>query len=161
MKVTGSMKVTDEQIKLALEAQAGNISGTAQELNVTRNTIYNHINSNPELMQVVTDARESLVDYAESGLLAQVEQGNMTAIAYVLNNSREAKARGWSKSEPAQPNLHAIQHEQEREVMDEIKAGNVKFDYLEDVIGNDYATELFERAGVPVANPNNGKGKRE
>jgi hypothetical protein len=89
------MKLTVRQAESALKQTAGNVMMAARALNVSRSTLYRRINESPELLELLTDTREELVDIAESALRKNVLDGNMSAVAYVLNNAPEAKRRGW------------------------------------------------------------------
>lgn len=90
-------KYTVKQIENALIKTAGNVSQAARELGADRNTIYNHINASPTLAQVLQNAREELVDIAESALRKEVLDGNITAIIWTLKANPAAKERGWSE----------------------------------------------------------------
>lgn len=87
------MTLTVEQIAIALEKKAGNITHAANVLKVTRWALYKRINGEETLQQIVTDAREALVDIAESKLLQQVKKGNIAAIIFTLKT--QGKARGY------------------------------------------------------------------
>lgn len=88
-------RLTLKQIEEALKKTAGNLSQAAKALGVDRKTIYNRINANPALAASLADIREELVDIAESALRRNVINGDNSAIFYTLNNSPEAKRRGW------------------------------------------------------------------
>ena len=79
-----------------IEKLKGNVSAVARAYNVDRTTMYRWINASPTLQQALDDSRERMVDDAESVLYKQVVQDqNMQAVMYVLNNSPQAKRRGW------------------------------------------------------------------
>lgn len=86
-------RLTDEQIAHALRMQRGNISATAEALGVTRWTIYTRIKDNAALGAICTDARESLIDVAESALLKLINEGNVAAIIFALKT--QGKSRGY------------------------------------------------------------------
>jgi len=89
------MALTITQVEEALKKTAGNISATAKALGYSRTHVYNKINASSRLQRVLSDTREELVDIAESALRRNVIQGDNSAIFYTLNNSPEAKRRGW------------------------------------------------------------------
>lgn len=89
------MALTVRKIEAALRQTRGNVSAAARELGVTRSAIYAKIASNPALRITLEDIREEMVDIAESALYRRLLDGDMTAIAYVLNNNPIAKRRGW------------------------------------------------------------------
>lgn len=83
-------------VKAEIERFKGNVSAVARAYGVERGTVYNWINASPTLQQALDDSRERMVDDAESVLYKQVVQDqNMQAVMYVLNNSPQAKRRGW------------------------------------------------------------------
>lgn len=85
--------LTNEQIADALKKKAGNISAAATALKVTRQTLHNHIKDDADLQQIVTDAREAMVDVAESEALKQIKLGNTAMIIYTLKT--QGKSRGY------------------------------------------------------------------
>jgi hypothetical protein len=87
------MALTKEQIANALERKAGNVTEAAKALKVTRQALHLHIKDDEDLQTIVTQARESLVDIAESSLLKQIKEGNTAAIIFTLKT--QGKARGY------------------------------------------------------------------
>lgn len=85
--------LTIEQIAHAIEKKAGNVSDAARALKVTRRALYKRIDDSEELQQVLKDARETLVDVAESQLLKQIKRGNTAAIIFTLKT--QGKERGY------------------------------------------------------------------
>jgi hypothetical protein len=73
----------------------GNISAVADAFGVARKTVYDWIESMPTAQQALADARERSADTAISKLHDAVDDGNLNAIFYVINNSPETKRRGW------------------------------------------------------------------
>jgi hypothetical protein len=86
-------RYTVEQVENALSRTSGNIAAAARELGASRSTIYRFIEGSPTLQQVLVDAREELVDIAESALRREVLNGNITAIIFTLKT--QGKARGY------------------------------------------------------------------
>lgn len=86
-------KLTVGQIENALKRAAGNVAYAAREMGVARSTLYRHINDSPTLQQALDDAREELVDIAESSLRKQILEGNTTAIIFTLKTL--GKDRGY------------------------------------------------------------------
>lgn len=87
------MALSITKIQQTLQAKAGNVSETAKALNVSRTTLYKYINKSPVLQKTLDDAREHLVDMAESALLRGIMQGNMTAVIFALKT--QGKDRGY------------------------------------------------------------------
>lgn len=88
-------RLTDAQIAAGLRAQRGNISATAEALGVDRRTIYRRVTDNTELEAIWKEARESLIDVAESALLKLINEGNVAAIIFALKT--QGRARGYSE----------------------------------------------------------------
>lgn len=83
-------------IEAQIKRTQGNVSAIARSYDVSRKTVYNWINASPTLQQALDDSRERMVDDCESVLYKQaVQDQNMQAVMYVLNNSPQAKRRGW------------------------------------------------------------------
>lgn len=78
------MRVTVEQIEQALRQANGNVSHAAHELGMARGALHHRISQSARLKQVVAEAREELVDIAETALRKQIEQGNIAAIIFAL-----------------------------------------------------------------------------
>ena len=89
--------LTIDQIAHALKQAAGNVSYAARGLGVARTTIWRHVVKSPTLQEVLNDAREELVDIAESGLRAKAARGNVTAMIWITKASPAAKKRGWGE----------------------------------------------------------------
>jgi len=87
------MALTIKQIKKGLEANAGFISGAAKSLGVTYQAIHNRINKDKELKDFYDAITESHLDLAESKLLSNIKDGNMTGICFFLKC--KGKARGY------------------------------------------------------------------
>jgi len=84
-----------ELIKKIEEAE-GNISAVARAYGRSRTAVYQWIASYPTAQQALSDRRHSVVDEAESVLFNRaIEDGELTALFYILNNMAEAKERGW------------------------------------------------------------------
>lgn len=87
------MALTVKQVAKALEATGGNVSEAARALGVHRTTVHRKIKSSETLQEIVTDARESLVDLAEGKIKSEIKKGNITAIIFTLKT--QGKERGW------------------------------------------------------------------
>jgi hypothetical protein len=73
----------------------GNISAIARAYDAPRSTVYSWIEFYPSTMQALVDERERSADTAISKLHQAVDEGNLNAVFYVINNSPETKRRGW------------------------------------------------------------------
>lgn len=85
--------LTVEQITNALEKKAGNITEAAKALKITRQSLHRRISEDETLKQVVIDAREALVDLAESESRKQIKEGNTAIIIFTLKTL--GKSRGY------------------------------------------------------------------
>lgn len=85
--------LTVEQIAHALEKKAGNITEAARALKVTRQALHKRISDDEMLQRIVIDAREALVDVAESQALKQIKLGNTAIIIFTLKTL--GKSRGY------------------------------------------------------------------
>lgn len=85
--------VTPEQVQSVLVACNGNVSEAARRLGCSRITIYEHVNNNPSLKLVLAEAREALVDAAETAIDKLIKEGNVAAIIFTLKT--QGKRRGW------------------------------------------------------------------
>ena len=84
---------TDAQIVKAVRRAAGMVSVAARALGCDTQTIYNRMKTVPEVKQAVTDARDELLDRAESKLLEEINNNNITAIIFALKTV--GKSRGY------------------------------------------------------------------
>lgn len=85
---------TIDTIVSTYQKKAGNISATCVALNNTsRTTFYKWRNESEELNRRLKEVEESLVDFTESKLLEQIQEGNMTAIIFHLKT--KGKSRGY------------------------------------------------------------------
>ena len=85
--------ITKKQYKEAIMRAAGNMSAAAQMLSVSRQAVRLQVEKHPDLKQSVEEARETLIDMAESKLTKAVKDGDMTAIIFTLKT--QGKHRGW------------------------------------------------------------------
>ena len=91
--MAGQARLTVDQIDHALKQASGNVTYAAKALGVARGTLYRRIGQNARLQETLTDARESLVDAAESALHKQILDGNIAAIIFALKTL--GKDRGY------------------------------------------------------------------
>ena len=91
----------DELVK-ALETSGGIITDAAKILGVTPRGLRRRVKGDQALQRVLDETREDLVDQAESGLLANILKGNVTAQIFALKCL--GKDRGWiEKPEESAP----------------------------------------------------------
>lgn len=80
-------------VAAALADLDGNVSAVARRFGVTRGAVEQLIAKNELLQQVVRDAREGLLDEAESALNRAVKEGAAWAICFFLKT--QGRCRGY------------------------------------------------------------------
>lgn len=90
-----SKKILVDTVEPLIEDMNGNIAAIARKLGVSRNTVYSRIAESATLQRKLKDARETMVDNAESALYRAVLDGNMTAIIFFLKT--QGKDRGYTE----------------------------------------------------------------
>jgi hypothetical protein len=88
-------KIPDRAIELALRKTMGNVSSAAKVLGVTRAGVYERITANPKLKAVVDEARETLLDFAESSLYKAIRKREAWAVCFALKTV--GRVRGYSE----------------------------------------------------------------
>jgi hypothetical protein len=76
--------VTPEIVAQRIRDARGNLSLVADQLRVSRASLYKYINKYESLKGVVAEARERMLDHAESVLYQKVLEGDMTALIFFL-----------------------------------------------------------------------------
>lgn len=71
----------------------GNISAVAKSYRVTRGTVYEWIQADPEAQQALKDARETALDDGEDSLGKAVKKGEPWAVCFLLKT--QGKGRGY------------------------------------------------------------------
>lgn len=80
-------------IERLLVEKRGNIAATARALGVTRKTVYKRIDKSDKLQEILHDARETMLDNAETTLYDEALNGNTTALIFFLKT--QGKSRGY------------------------------------------------------------------
>lgn len=77
----------------------GKVALVAEQLGVSTQTIYNYAKRYATVQEAINDAQQHMstlmVDTAESKTFQGVISGERWAVLHVLNNSAEARRRGW------------------------------------------------------------------
>lgn len=76
-----------------LQANFGIVSLACKALGISRGTHYNWVAKNEEFAQRVADIEESTIDFAESKLVQNINQGDTTSIIFFLKT--KGKKRGY------------------------------------------------------------------
>jgi hypothetical protein len=82
-----------DELEPLLEKDKGNVAAVARRFGVSRGTILNRVNESPTLQKVLADARESMLDNAESVLYKKVLEGSTAELIFFLKT--QGKSRGY------------------------------------------------------------------
>lgn len=88
-------KIPAEDVIDALYKANGNVSQAARILGCSRQTVHNKINNLVTVKEAYEDARETRVDWMESKLDENIEEGDTRAIIYGLTTM--GRTRGYGK----------------------------------------------------------------
>lgn len=86
-------KIAVEQLQTLLEENKGNLAAVSRRMGVSRTAIYNRINESPTLQQTLADARETMLDNAESVLYKKVLEGSTPELLFFLKT--QGRNRGY------------------------------------------------------------------
>jgi hypothetical protein len=86
-------KLDAKQVAAKLTEAMGNIAAVARAFGVSRQAVAAFISRRPSLQAILQEARETMIDHAESAVFAAVLNGDLSAAKYVL--STVGKGRGW------------------------------------------------------------------
>ena len=120
---TDSLKLCDTKVMnknlsvelaaVAIQEAQGNVSVAAKRLGICRTTFYDYINRHPSLKKVLSEARETMLDEAESVLYKAVLRGQSWAVCFFLKC--QGKSRGYverqetvSREEVAEVVTHVV-----------------------------------------------------
>ena len=94
------MAVPMKQVKKALQQKKGIVSDAAKILGISATALHRRIQRNKSLQVVKWEARESIIDMAESGLITNLRTKKPWAIKYTL--STLGKSRGYVERQEVQ-----------------------------------------------------------
>lgn len=94
-------KRTDEEIADALRNAYGTVTNAARMLGMSSRALYFRFEQNPELREVLKEARESLVDLATLQLIRRMNEGSDAAIIFCLKT--QGRGRGWEERPQFEP----------------------------------------------------------
>lgn len=86
-------KLTTERVITAIEEYRGNLTAVARALRVSRTTLYKFVHAHPRVTQALEEAREAMLDHAESILYRKILDGDNTALIFFLKT--QGKKRGY------------------------------------------------------------------
>ncbi len=97
-------KKTAENKALFLEAyasKANNISMTCKAIGIGRTTFHDWYREDKEFRQAVDDAKEGMLDLAETMLMSEIKNGNIAAICFFLKT--QGRRRGYVEHQIYEP----------------------------------------------------------
>jgi hypothetical protein len=95
--MASEQKYTKEQVIDAIKRSRGFISQAAKILKCTNATVYHYKERYIEVEDAIKNERESLLDFAESKLLENINNNDNAAIIFFLKT--QGKHRGYSEKE--------------------------------------------------------------
>jgi hypothetical protein len=95
--MASEQKYTKEQVIDAIKRSRGFISQAAKILKCTNATVYHYKERYSEVEEAIKNERESLLDFAESKLLENINNNDNAAIIFFLKT--QGKHRGYSEKE--------------------------------------------------------------
>jgi len=107
---------TAKEYAKAIIEHRGNISRVAAQFGVTRQAVYKAMERHPSLREAHAEAKERMLDHAESQLFKAIDKGDVRAIALFLKT--QGKHRGYVER---QERLHSgeINYKRPEEMSDE------------------------------------------
>ena len=87
-----TFKFTEAQVEKAL-TKAATVTGAAQILDCTRKTVYDYMDKYPDLKNAIHDAREQMLDVAETALMSNIKDKHPSSVFFFLKTM--GKNRGY------------------------------------------------------------------
>lgn len=81
------------QLLEALKKSLGVVSSACAAVGVNRSTYYDYLNNDPDFRAEVEDLKNVALDFAETSLLKQIQDGNTSATIFYLKT--QGKERGY------------------------------------------------------------------
>ena len=100
-------KIPFEKVAEVYAKKAGNVSSTCSALGIDRTTFTTWRAKYPKLSRMLDETDESLIDFSESKLLEQINEGNLTAIIFHLKT--KGKKRGYVESMEQNVNVNPFE----------------------------------------------------
>ena len=85
--------ISNEDIVKVYQKKACNVSATCTALGMSRQTFYVRKNSDAELREMLDDADDAIIDFAESKLVEKIGEGDLTDTIFFLKT--KGKKRGY------------------------------------------------------------------
>jgi hypothetical protein len=94
------MNTQKEAMVQALEKSLGIVTTASKTVGINRSTHYGWMKSDPEYKEAVDDLQNITLDFAESQLHKQIQEGNTTATIFFLKT--KGKKRGYVETQDIQ-----------------------------------------------------------
>lgn len=94
-----TVKTSKAKLKQVVEIfkkKGCNITAACAAANISRQTFHLYYTTDKEFKQMVEDAKESLIDFAESKLIELIDKGDVSSIQFFLRT--KGKDRGYDTS---------------------------------------------------------------
>ena len=89
-----------KKLLVALEKSLGVVTTACKNVGVHRSTYYDYYNNDPEFKKGVDDIQNVAIDFAESQLHQQIQDGNTSATIFFLKT--KGKKRGYVERQEVQ-----------------------------------------------------------
>ena len=99
-------RLSEQQVKDALQETKGLIKFAAKKLNCSHQAIENRIRKSPELQEFVRNCREEVIDLAEHKLFQAIENGEQWAVSMILKNYVLGRSRGYGDAQEINMNAN-------------------------------------------------------
>lgn len=84
-----------------------NISNTCKALKISRQTFYEWKRKDENLNQMLEEAEEAMIDFAESKLIEHIDNGDVTSLIFFLKT--KGKKRGYVEKTESDINVNTFQ----------------------------------------------------
>lgn len=101
------MKINREEIVQTYKKKGCNISATCTALSICRQTFYNWRNADETLKQMLEEAEEAMIDFAESKLIEHISNGDVTSLIFFLKT--KGKKRGYVEKTESDVSVNGFQ----------------------------------------------------
>ena len=98
-KIKSRTDETKIKLKEALTLSLGNITRACESVRASRDTFYKYVKNDPDFANHVEECRERRIDFAEDKLNMLINEGNPTAILFLLKTL--GKKRGYVEKQEA------------------------------------------------------------
>lgn len=75
-------KISNDDLAQLIKTSKGFVTTICKNAGISRVAFYKRMKNNPKLQQVLDDAREGIVEFAESKLLKLIEEGHYPSIRF-------------------------------------------------------------------------------